>query len=72
MRKTDLTDRRPMETLTFYDVLRIMDHTTSELEKRFEPGTVSRNEIYYSLICDAYNAGFLAGNRRERLKGNRK
>lgn len=72
MRKTDLTDRRPLETLTFCDVVRILDHTTAELEKRYEPGTVSRKEIYFSIVCDAYNAGFLAGNRRERLKGNRK
>ena len=72
MRKTDLTDRRPMETLHVRDITAIMTHATEELEKAHKPGEMPLEAAYVQMVCDAYNAGFHAGMRAERRAERRK
>ena len=63
MIKTDLTDRRPLATLTMSAISAILEHTVSDMEKHYKPGTMPREAFHFNLICDAYNAGFNAGKR---------
>lgn len=66
MRKTDLTDVRPLETLTFEDIKRILAHSIATLEAENEPGTVAQVDLYFEMISTAYNAGYNVGRRNAR------
>lgn len=65
MRKTDLTDRRPLATLDYKAIKAIMAYSieTLETEAEYKPGEIGKTEIFFELIVNAYNAGFNAGKR---------
>ena len=63
MRKTDLTDRRPLATLDFKAIEAIMIYTVEALESEYKPGEMRPEAKYFELIVNAYNAGFNAGKR---------
>lgn len=68
MRKTDLTDRRPLATLDYKGIKAIMAYSveTLETEAEYKPGEIGKTEVFFELIVNAYNAGFNAGMRKAR------
>lgn len=66
MRKTDLTDRRPLATLDFKAIEDIMTYTVEALESEYKPGEMRPETKYFELIVNAYNAGYNAGRRNAR------